>query len=126
MEASFERALTMADDEKVPTGTRYDALRMIPLLGWERSGPRLKHYLKEGQHAELQMGAVSGLSDVDSPEVAPLLGNALGAAPGLGQCLAPLKLPKSILMGLGHNPGINPISEGFSTHESPRGRENCG
>lgn len=63
----------MADNEKVPTGTRYDALRIIALDEWPRCRDQLKKYLAAGVHAELQMGAVSGLSDVDQPDTAPLL-----------------------------------------------------
>jgi hypothetical protein len=66
-------AAVMADDEKVPAGTRYDALRMIALDQWEKSGVRLAKYLKKGVNDELQMGAISGLSDMQSPEVATLL-----------------------------------------------------
>jgi putative membrane-bound dehydrogenase-like protein len=70
---SLPRAAIMADNEKVPTGTRYDALRMIALDDWERCGPQLTKYLAKGVHDELQMGAISGLSDATSPQVAPLL-----------------------------------------------------
>jgi hypothetical protein len=63
------QASAMADDEKVPTGTRYDALRMIALDDWEKRGDQLTKYLAKGTHDELQMGAISGLSDVESPEV---------------------------------------------------------
>jgi putative membrane-bound dehydrogenase-like protein len=70
---SLPRAATMADNERVPTGTRYDALRMIALDDWERCGPQLTKYLARGVHEELQMGAISGLSDTTSPQVAPLL-----------------------------------------------------
>src|SRR5690606_42008337 len=57
----------MADDEKVPPGTRYDALRMIALLPWETSGEQLRRYLPATTSAELQQGAVSGLGDMRSP-----------------------------------------------------------
>jgi putative membrane-bound dehydrogenase-like protein len=70
---ALELASAMADDARVPTGTRYDALRLIALAGWERSGAQLAKYLAKGTHDELTMGAVSGLSDVGSPRVAPLL-----------------------------------------------------
>ncbi len=76
-QASLPQAAAMADNDKVPTGTRYDALRMIALESWDRAGEQLKRYLAKGVHAELQMGAVSGLSDVDRPEAAPLLLSAL-------------------------------------------------
>jgi hypothetical protein len=77
-EKALEQAAPLADDPKVPTGTRYDALRMIALAGWERRGMHLVKYLAKGTHDELTMGAISGLSDVDSPRVAPLLLGGLG------------------------------------------------
>jgi hypothetical protein len=43
---------------------------MIPLEGWDKSHEQLTRYLKRRTNAELQMGAVSGLSDIDSPKVA--------------------------------------------------------
>ena len=67
----------MADDPKVPPGTRYDALRMIPLLGWEKAGKQLTRYLAKDAHAELQMGAVSGSADIDAPQAAAALIDAL-------------------------------------------------
>ncbi|MFO0901685.1 MAG: PVC-type heme-binding CxxCH protein [Pirellulales bacterium] len=71
--ARWREALTdaarMADDAQVPTGTRYDALRMIALSGWDRRGPQLLKYLNAEVHPELQLGAVSGLADIASPQV---------------------------------------------------------
>jgi hypothetical protein len=67
----------MADDEKIPTGTRYDALRMIAMETWERRGKQLLKYLQKGIHEELQSGAVSGLADMQTPEVAEPLAQAL-------------------------------------------------
>lgn len=71
--ATLTASVRMVDDEKVPTGTRYDALRVIALDEWPRCRDQLKKYLAAGVHAELQMGAVSGLSDVDQPDIAALL-----------------------------------------------------
>jgi putative membrane-bound dehydrogenase-like protein len=68
----------MADNEKTPPGTRYDALRMLGVESWEKRGEQLEKYLKH-DNAELQMGAVSGLSDVKSPEAAKALEAALPA-----------------------------------------------
>jgi putative membrane-bound dehydrogenase-like protein len=68
----------MADNEKVPVGTRYDALRIIPLDAWEKRGAQLQKYLAKGVHDELQMGAISGISDVDRPQTAQLLLDGLG------------------------------------------------
>jgi hypothetical protein len=70
---ALEQASAMADQGKTPTGTRYDGLRMIALDGWDKCGEQLAKYLKKGTHAELSMGAISGVSDIDSPKVAPLL-----------------------------------------------------
>ena len=66
-------AARMADDEKVPHGTRYDALRMVALAEGADGHLQLARYLAKGTNAELQMGAVSGLSDIDAPETATLL-----------------------------------------------------
>jgi putative heme-binding domain-containing protein len=74
---ALKLAHVMADAEKVPTGTRYDALRMVALDGWDAAVPRLVKYLAKSAHAELQMGAVSGLVDVEKPEVTDLLVKAL-------------------------------------------------
>jgi HEAT repeat protein len=56
----------MADDAKVKPGTRYDALRMIALDPAKANLAQLGKYLTDA-NAELQMGAVSGLADVDDP-----------------------------------------------------------
>ena len=71
-------AVKMADDERVPTGTRYDALRIIALDDWTLRREQLTKYLAKGIHDELQMGAISGLSDVESKEVPQLLISNLG------------------------------------------------
>src|SRR5262249_13224972 len=52
-------------NEKIPTGTRYDALRIVALDNWKDAKPRLTKYLARTAHAELQQGAVSGLVDVE-------------------------------------------------------------
>jgi putative heme-binding domain-containing protein len=70
---ALDQAAAMADDPKVPTGTRYDALRMIALDTWDRRGGQLAKYLAKGTHPELQMGAISGLSDLDALPVAAKL-----------------------------------------------------
>jgi len=69
----LDQAAEMAENEKVPTGTRYDALRIIPLDDWEKRGEQIKKYLLKGVHDELQLGAISGISDVDNPVAADLL-----------------------------------------------------
>jgi putative membrane-bound dehydrogenase-like protein len=73
----WQRALplasAMADNEKIPSGTRYDALRMIALDDWDKVNVQLAKYLAQEDNAELQMGAISGLADMDHAKVAPLL-----------------------------------------------------
>jgi len=78
--SALVQAAPLADDEMLTRGTRYDALRMIPLLGWDASGSKLRNYLRRGTHAELQMGAVSGCGDIDDPRAAQSL---IEALPGL-------------------------------------------
>jgi putative membrane-bound dehydrogenase-like protein len=85
---AIELAAPMADDEKVPSGTRYDALRMLGAGTWEAHGDQLLRYLKKGTHEELQMGAVSGLADVDAPEATRALLDALSHLEGRNRDLA--------------------------------------
>ncbi len=70
---ALELAAVMADDETVPTPTRYDALRMIALRPWSEAGGQLFGYLTKGTHNELQQAAISGLGDMPSPHVAQAL-----------------------------------------------------
>ena len=78
--SALEKSAALADDVKAARGTRYDALRMVALLGWDTSGSKLRNYLARGSHAELQMGAVSGCGDLDDRRAAEAL---LEALPGL-------------------------------------------
>jgi hypothetical protein len=75
---AVEYAATMADDDQIPTGTRYDALRMVALGPWDLRGAQLKKYLAQGVHDELQMGAVSGTADVQHPEATNALLSGIG------------------------------------------------
>lgn len=61
------QASAMSDDAEVRAGTRYDALRMIAIAPWADHGEQLAGYLTD-DNAELQMGAVSGLSDMPAAE----------------------------------------------------------
>lgn len=75
---SIDLASVMADDPKVPSGTRYDALRMLGAQPWERRGAHLFRYLLKGTHPELQMGAISALGDIPSPCVSQALLSGIG------------------------------------------------
>lgn len=67
---ALELAIAMADDAKVRNGTRYDALRMIAVLPWDRVGAQLTRYLSKDVDPELQMGAIGGLSDLEDERAA--------------------------------------------------------
>jgi hypothetical protein len=71
-ERAVAESFAMADDEKVIPGTRYDALRMVALAEWKKARPVLERYLGHA-NAELQQGAVSGLSDVRDDEAPRML-----------------------------------------------------
>jgi putative membrane-bound dehydrogenase-like protein len=71
-------AADMANHESVRGGTRYDALRILGADEYKRSGHRLVKYLDADVPPELQMGAVSGLSDIESSAAAIALINAFG------------------------------------------------
>jgi hypothetical protein len=58
-------ASMMADDESVPDGTRYDALRILGADDFTHFGRQLTKYANAGTRPELQMGAISALSDFD-------------------------------------------------------------
>ncbi len=85
---ALKASVAMVDNDRVPTGTRYDALRMIPLLGWDAAGRQLSMYLAKGANDELQMGAVSGTVDVDAPEASRSLIDALAHLTGTNRTLA--------------------------------------
>jgi hypothetical protein len=74
---TLKQSHAMADNEKVPAGTRYDALRIVALDDWKRAEPCLTKYLAKDANAELQQGAVSGLVDVEDPAAAALLAKSL-------------------------------------------------
>ena len=74
---SLDLASAMADNEKIPAGTRYDALRMLGVEPWPKRGQQLTKYLAKDTHAELQMGAVSAVADVNAPEAVEALITAL-------------------------------------------------
>lgn len=63
----------MADDARVRNGTRYDALRMLAVLPYDRVGAQLTRYLARDVDPELQMGAIGGLSDLQDDRVAGTL-----------------------------------------------------
>jgi len=82
------QAAWMADNEDVPKGTRYDALRILGCGEWEPHGLFLLKYLADGTDDELQMGAVSGLVDIDSPFSTKALSDALLHLKGKNRKLA--------------------------------------
>jgi hypothetical protein len=85
---ALELASAMSDNPKVPTGTRYDALRMLGMEPWEKRGAQLARSLAKGVNAELQMGAVSALGDLPSPQATAALVGALDHLKGHNRELA--------------------------------------
>ena len=98
---SVELATTMADDEKVPPGTRYDALRMVAMGSWDLRGQQLRKYLAKDAHAELQMGAISGAADMPHPQAAAAILDGIPHYPERNRELAldgMLRTPERCLM----------------------------
>jgi putative membrane-bound dehydrogenase-like protein len=85
---AVDLAAAMADDAKVPTPTRYDALRMLAVRPWAECGPRLSRYLAKGTNEELQAGAISAAGDVDAPGATEALLKALPHLAGNNRNLA--------------------------------------
>lgn len=80
--ATFELASVMADDTAVPSGTRYDALRILGSDTWEKRGAQVARYLAADIDPELQMGAVSALLDMgDKPAMTTLLSSLFRLTP---------------------------------------------
>jgi hypothetical protein len=85
---ALDLAAAMSDDPKVPTGTRYDALRMLGMEPWEKRGAQLVRSLSRDANTELQMGAVSALGDISSPQATAALVAALDDLRGNNRELA--------------------------------------
>jgi hypothetical protein len=62
-----------AANPDLPYPWRYDALRMTAMDETDRSIPELAGYLEAGLNDHLHMGALRGLSDIQSPEVPGLI-----------------------------------------------------
>ncbi len=85
---TLQLASEMADNTAVKPGTRYDALRMVALRDAQIAIPQLKKYLTAEAPNALQMGAVSGLADINSSDAASLLTDALKFLTGRNRELA--------------------------------------
>jgi hypothetical protein len=91
---AIEASSVMLENPSVPAGTRYDAIRMVAMLEWTRSQSILNAYLHDS-NAELQMGAVSGLSDVPEAKAAEMLIEVYSELTEANQSLARAALLKS-------------------------------
>jgi len=65
---TIELAAKMVDDAETPTGTRYDALRILGATTWKEYGSLISKYLAPDTNEELQMGAVSAAGDLDDDD----------------------------------------------------------
>ncbi|MBL8818061.1 MAG: neutral/alkaline non-lysosomal ceramidase N-terminal domain-containing protein [Planctomyces sp.] len=75
---SIAQASIMSDNEMVRSGTRYDALRMIAMESFEVHGRQLVRYLSPCINDELQMGAISGLSDMAAADAGIAIAENIG------------------------------------------------
>lgn len=73
LQSRWQRAIDLsygvAEDPEVPYPWRYDALRLMAMDEREQSIPELRSYLQPDLDWHLHMGAISGLADIQSPEV---------------------------------------------------------
>ena len=71
---ALELAKTDAYDSKIPAGTRYDAIRILAMLPAEQAVAKIVPFLEDSSsdvatREELQMGALSALSDIDDAKM---------------------------------------------------------
>lgn len=85
---TLKLAAEMADNQNVHGGTRYDALRIVGAGSWEENSEQLLRYLGPETPAELQMGAVSGLGDMECDHATKALLVALSHLGGVNRDLA--------------------------------------
>ena len=110
---ALDQAAVMAENERVATGTRYDALRMIAMDRWDRRGAQLTKYLADGVNDELQMGAISGVADMQEPQAAAALIAGIGHYSNRNRSLAIDGLLRSgsritVLLDALENATVNP------------------
>lgn len=74
---TLELATKMAADADTPSGTRYDALRILGAGDWDSHEKTISRYLVPGTDEELQMGAANAAADLSSPEATKTLLKAL-------------------------------------------------
>jgi hypothetical protein len=72
-ERTLKLAALMADQNNVKIGTRYDAFRILGAGKWEDFGEKLVNCLKSERNAELQMGVVSAMGDMEADQIAKAL-----------------------------------------------------
>ena len=92
---SLQASKALAAANTVPSGTRYDALRMLALLPWPESKSLLTEHLTADAHPELQMGAVSGLGDVPNEQATRLLIEAFPRLQSANQQIAAAALQRT-------------------------------
>lgn len=79
---TLQLAAAMVDDESTRLGTRYDALRILGADSFERVGNQIEKYLRADVEHDLQMGAISALSDIeDDASARPILAGFAGLHP---------------------------------------------
>lgn len=94
-QSTLKSAQRMAINESTPIGTRYDAIRVLAMLPAEQAIERIKPFLGKSANEELQMGAVSALSDIEHEMVSSVLLNALADLSPANQQLAKEAMQRS-------------------------------
>ncbi len=94
-QSTLKSAQRMAINESTPIGTRYDAIRVLAMLPAEQAIERIKTFLGKSANEELQMGAVSALSDIEHEMVSSVLLNALADLSPANQQLAKEAMQRS-------------------------------
>jgi hypothetical protein len=80
---TIELSAAMVEDAETPSGTRYDALRILGAADWQTHGALITKYLVADAHEELQMGAVSAAGDMIEDDAAlALIDNMAGLTEG--------------------------------------------
>ena len=110
---TVQLAVKMVDDESVPSGTRYDALRILGASDWKAHAEQLTRYLAPGVDEELQMGAVSATADMVQAEATQTL---IRALPKLSTDNRDLALE----MLLGRQPQRSSLKESIKANKIPR------
>ncbi len=91
----FERAATLVGDVAVPEATRVQAIELLALTTFERSGERLLALMDQSQPQSVQLAAIRALNRFSDPRVGRVLAERWsGLTPQLRQNVLPVLLAR--------------------------------